>query len=251
MSLAEPLDMTVELWYIQYKSTWLPVAILILGGVIMSKKFYLFDLDGTLTDPKVGITKSVQYSLREFGIDVENADDLVHFIGPPLRESYKRYYSFNDSQAEKAVAEYRKYFSQSGIFENAIYTGIESLLKQQYEKGKTLIIATSKPTVYAIEILKHFKIYDYFSFIAGSELNGERSKKAEVIQYAIENAGISSADDAVMIGDKEHDIIGAKAHAMDSIGVLYGYGSLDELLSAKATHIAETVDDLARLVSKV
>ncbi len=213
----------------------------------MEKDFILFDLDGTLTDPKKGITKSVQFSLRSFDINIENSDDLVAFIGPPLRDSYKKFYSFSDEEAEKAVVKYREYFSEKGIFENIIYEGIEIFLKNQYELGKTLILATSKPSVYAEKILKHFKIDNYFSFVSGSELDGHRSRKDLVIRYALDSLNISSIDKAIMIGDKEHDIIGAKTLGMDSIGVLYGYGNLEELQKAGATYIVENVDALSKL----
>lgn len=217
---------------------------------LTDKQYILFDLDGTLTDPLVGITKSVQYSLRHFGINIENNRDLVNFIGPPLRESYAKYYGFDEASAELAVKKYREYFSDTGIFENEIYDGIESMLKKLRDSGKTLVLATSKPYVFAEKILEHFGIAEYFSFIAGSELNGERSRKTEVIQYAIDNVGILSVDDAVMIGDREHDIIGAKSLGMDSIGVLYGYGDLQELTDVGADYIAESVEKLDKILTE-
>lgn len=215
----------------------------------MDKDFLLFDLDGTITDPKEGITKSVQYSLRAFGINVENAEDLIPFIGPPLRDSYRKYYGFDEKEAEKAVEKYRKYFSEQGIFENNLYTGMDLLLKKQCEDGKKLIVTTSKPTVFAERILKHFQIAQYFTFVSGSELDGRRSKKAEVIRYALENLNIAAVDKAVMIGDREHDIIGAHEVGMDGIGVLYGYGDLRELTDAGAAYIVNSVGELLELLS--
>lgn len=214
----------------------------------MDKKYILFDLDGTITDPKTGITKSIQYSLRDFGINVEDLDELTPFIGPPLRDSYKKYYGFNDGNAEKAVAKYREYFSEQGIFENVLYPGIDKLLQIQQQRGKMLAVATSKPTVFAEKILKHFHIDEFFSFVAGSELDGRRSQKSEVIQYALDNLPAASADSAIMVGDREYDILGAKALGMDSIGVLYGYGSLEELEEAGATYITESVSGLSDLL---
>ena len=214
----------------------------------MNKEFIFFDLDGTLTDPKTGITKSVQYSLKAFGIDINDPDELVAFIGPPLRDSYKKYYSFSDADAEKAVEKYREYFSEKGIFENAIYDGIADLLKLQAASGKTLTVATSKPTVYAEKILKHFNIEAYFRFVAGSELDGRRSKKDLVIQYALDNLNISDKNKVIMVGDREHDILGAKTLGIDSIGVLYGYGDYDELSDAGATYIAADVNELSELL---
>jgi len=215
----------------------------------MDKTYILFDLDGTISDPKIGITKSVQYSLNAFGIHVTDTDKLTHFIGPPLRDSYKKYYRFSDAEAEIAVAKYREYFAETGIFENTLYDGMDALLNTLKNMDKQLIIATSKPTVYAEKILKYFGIDQYFSFVAGSELDGRRSKKSEVIKYALDNMGITYISQAIMIGDREHDIIGAKALDMDSIGVLYGYGDLQELTNAGATFICESVRDLSDLLA--
>jgi phosphoglycolate phosphatase len=209
----------------------------------------LFDLDGTLTDPKIGITKSVQYSLKAFGINIDNPDELIHFIGPPLRDSYKIYHSFSDDEAEKAVEKYREYFSETGIFENSIYDGIERLLQMQYAMKKTLAVATSKPTVYAEKILRHFHIDQYFSFVSGSELDGTRSQKELVIRHALDNLKAVSVQEAVMIGDREHDILGAKKLGMDSIGVLYGYGTYEELSSVAADYIVHSVDKLSALLA--
>ena len=214
----------------------------------MNKEFIFFDLDGTLTDPKTGITKSVQYSLKSFGIDINDPDELVAFIGPPLRDSYKKYYAFSDADSEKAVEKYREYFSEKGIFENAIYDGIADLLKLQAASGKTLTVATSKPTVYAEKILKHFNIEAYFRFVAGSELDGRRSKKDLVIQYALDNLNISDKNKVIMVGDREHDILGAKELGIDSIGVLYGYGDYKELSEAGAAYIAADVNELSELL---
>lgn len=217
----------------------------------MGKKYILFDLDGTITDPKTGITKSIQYSLRSFGIHIEDLDELMPFIGPPLRDSYKNFYGFDDASAEKAVAKYREYFAEQGIFENILYPGMDKLLQTQRQRGKILAVATSKPTVFAERILRHFSIDGYFSFVAGSELDGRRSKKSEVIQYALDNLQCDYADSAIMVGDREHDILGANALGMGSIGVLYGYGSLSELKEAGATYIAESVSALSDLLYSI
>lgn len=212
------------------------------------KEIILFDLDGTLTDPKEGITKSVQYSLKAFSIHIEDTDELIKFIGPPLRESYKRYYGFSDENSEKAVEKYREYFAEKGIFENGIYDGIGEMLQKLKQGGKRLAVATSKPAVYAEKILEHFGIDGYFDFVAGSELDGTRSKKSEVIRYALDNLGVSSLETALMVGDREHDILGAKEIGVEVIGVLYGYGDFDELTKAGADHIAGSVDELSMLL---
>lgn len=208
----------------------------------------LFDLDGTLTDPGLGITNSVMYALRHFGIVVTDRRELYKFIGPPLWESFERYYGFSRAEAEKAVGYYREYFKDKGIFENEVYSGIEELLQQLKAKGRTLLVATSKPEVFARQILEHFKLAAYFSYIAGSELDGTRVRKAEVIRYALERSGISETAAAVMVGDREHDILGARDAGIDAVGVLFGYGSREELEQAGACHIAETVAGLRRLL---
>jgi len=215
----------------------------------MDKEYILFDLDGTLTDPKTGITKSVQYSLRTFGIHIGNLDELIPFIGPPLRDSYRKYYAFSAEEAENAVEQYREYYSTQGIFENTIYDGVESLLETLYLSGKTLIVATSKPTVFAERIVRHFGIDRYFTFVSGSELDGQRSQKDLVIRHALDTLNITAIHEAVMIGDREHDVIGAKKAGMGSIGVLYGYGSAEELIGAGADRLVKTVDELSQLLS--
>jgi phosphoglycolate phosphatase len=214
----------------------------------LEKEFLLFDLDGTLTNPKLGITKSFQYALKAFGIVIDDLDELIPCIGPPLRDSFKNFYAFSEEEAERAVAKYREYFGSQGIFENALYNGVPALLGEQATRDKKLIVATSKPTVYAKKILEHFGIAASFAFVSGSEMDGTRSGKAEVIRYALENMGVTDRSKAIMIGDRKHDILGAKALGMDSIGVLYGYGSREELEGAGADYIAENVEALSKLL---
>lgn len=214
----------------------------------MTKQYLLFDLDGTLTDPMEGITKSVQYALRSFGIDVEDRTELCRFIGPPLKESFEKFYGFEPEKAEEAVAKYREYFTPTGIFENEVYEGIPKMLKSLKEAGKTLILATSKPTLYAERILGHFGLDGYFTFVAGSNFDGTRVKKAEVIAYALEENKISDRSAVIMVGDREHDILGAKAVGVESVGVLYGYGNAEEFAQAGADYVAETVEQLEELL---
>ena len=215
---------------------------------MIDKKYILFDLDGTIIDPKEGITKGVQFSLQAFGIQVEDRDTLTPFIGPPLWDSYKKYYGFNQEEAKLAVAKYREYFAPKGIYENVLFDGMVELFEKLKKANKQLILATSKPTVYAQRILEYHNIGDYFSFVGGCELDGRRSTKGEVIQYVFENMKITDIQNAIMIGDREHDVIGAKETHMDSIGVCYGYGSLEELTNAGATYIAKDVEELSRLL---
>ncbi|MCL1842313.1 MAG: HAD family hydrolase [Defluviitaleaceae bacterium] len=208
------------------------------------KEIILFDLDGTLTDPKVGITQSVQYALRHFDINVENPDELCKFIGPPLRVSLKEFFKFNDEDAEKAVEKYRERFLEKGIYENVMYEGIDTLLENLKNHGKTLMVATSKPTVMAKQILEYFNLDKYFTFISGAELCGKRSEKSEVIQYALNENDISDLDSCIMVGDRKYDILGAKAVGIANIGVLYGYGDKKELSEAGADFIVPSVTEL-------
>ena len=204
----------------------------------------LFDLDGTLTDPGLGITNSVMYALRKFGINVSDRSQLYPFIGPPLRDSFRVYYGFSDEQCERAVRYYREYFKKSGMYENEVYDGINELLTRLKASGRSLVVATSKPEVFALEILRHFDLYKYFDFVAGATLNDVRNQKADIIKYALETLNITEKKSAIMIGDRKHDIIGAKETGLDSIGVLYGYGTYDELKNAGATYIADTPADI-------
>lgn len=207
--------------------------------------YILFDLDGTLTDPGEGITRSVQYALDAFEIHIHDRRELERFIGPPLRDSFRVFYGLSDADAERAVAKYREYFADRGIFENAIYAGVPEMLFTLRENGATLLLATSKPTVYARRILEHFGIAGHFAHIVGSELDGTRSDKAEVIAYALVRGGKISPDQAVMVGDREHDILGARKCGLCSVGVLYGYGNERELNAAGADWLAADVPDLS------
>ncbi len=214
----------------------------------MRKKFYeaaLFDLDGTLIDSGEGITNSAAYSLRKFGIEIKDKRELYRFIGPPLHESYENFYGFSKEKVKTAVEYYREYYREKGIFENQIYEGVEDLLKTLYDAGKTLIVATSKPKLFAEQILNYLDLAKYFICIAGANMDGTMTKKAEVIQCGLTTADVSDFSKAVMIGDREHDILGAKAVGMDSVGVLYGYGDYEELKNAGADYIVEKAQDIA------
>lgn len=208
----------------------------------------LFDMDGTLMDSAEGITNSVTYALNKMGIQVEDKKELLPFIGPPLVDSFKKYYGFTEDEADQAVVYYREYFGAGGLLENQVYEGIYKLLEHLKNQGKTLIVATSKPENYTNIILDHFDLYKYFDVICGASLDASRRTKIAVIKYALEKAGITDTSNAVMIGDRNFDIFGGQEVNMDTIGVLYGYGSLEELTEAGATHIAETVEDLYKLI---
>jgi len=207
----------------------------------------LFDLDGTLTDPGLGITNSVAYALKKYGIEVPDRKILYSFIGPPLNDSFKKYYGFSDEKAMEAIWCYREYFSAEGIFENEVYEGIRELLEKIKLSGRKIVLATSKPEEFALRILDHFDLMKYFDVVAGASMDEKRNKKGDVIKYAMEKGGFT-AEGAVMIGDREHDILGAKENGIDSIGVLYGYGNRQELEKAGAVKIAKTVEDIFELL---
>lgn len=211
-------------------------------------QYILFDLDGTLTDSGDGIIKAIQYSLKYFGIEVKDLDDLRKFVGPPLRDSYKKFYSFDDEKAEIGIEKFREYYINKGIYENKVYDGIEDTLKTLKENGKTLIIATSKPEVHAKIVLEHFNLTKYFDFIGGADLEETRVKKGDVIKYALEEAKITDLSKAIMIGDREYDIIGARDNNIKSIGVLYGYGDVVEFTQARASYVVKTPKDLLEIL---
>ncbi|MBQ2326066.1 MAG: HAD family hydrolase [Clostridia bacterium] len=209
----------------------------------MDPKYILFDLDGTLTDPKEGITKSVAYALAQYGI-IEDPDNLTRFIGPPLHIAMHNWYGFDEEKAFEAVGHYRVYFSQKGIFENAVFDGVPEMLEKLKAKGKIISLCTSKPEIYARQILEHFDLMKYFDHVCGATMDGKRSLKTDVVTYAVETCGITDKSEAVMVGDRHHDIEGGKANGLPTVGVLFGYGSREELAEAGADVIAETIPEL-------
>lgn len=210
-------------------------------------KTVLFDLDGTLTNPGVGITNSVAYALRKYGIEVEDKKALYSFIGPPLCDSFMKYYGFSKEKGMEAVMVYREYFATKGLFENEVYEGVRELLEKIKASGRKTVLATSKPEEFSVKILEHFDLLKYFDVVAGASMDEKRNKKGDVIRYAMKKGGFSS-EGAIMIGDREHDVFGAKENGMDCIGVLYGYGSRRELEKAGAIKIAEAVSDIFLLL---
>lgn len=204
--------------------------------------YVFFDLDGTLTDPAIGITNAVMYALRRYGIAVPDRRELYCFIGPPLTDSFEEYYHFSKEQAVEVVEVYREYFSTIGLFENTVYNGIPALLAALVAAGKRPVLATSKPLVFAERILEHFDLRKYFFYTAGSELNGDRVEKEDVIRYALQQCAVTAADDVIMVGDRRYDVQGAAACGIPAIGVTYGYGTAEELQDA--VHIVDTVSDL-------
>lgn len=208
----------------------------------------LFDLDGTLTDPAIGITNSVMYALKRFNIEVKDRTELYPFIGPPLKESFMKCYALSESDAERAVEYYREYFKDTGIFENTVIAGVEDMLSELKKAGKRIILATSKPIVFADRILEHFGLNKYFEFTVGSNLDGTLTDKAEVIDLALKKAGECDRSKIVMVGDRKHDIIGAVKNKVTPVGVLFGYGSREELEMAGAEFIVSSAAELKELL---
>ncbi|ALQ67832.1 HAD family hydrolase [Bacillus thuringiensis] len=205
---------------------------------------FLFDLDGTLTDPKEGIINSVLYALKKVGIEELHVSELDSFIGPSIQQSFIERYNMSEGEVERAVFYFREYLKQRGLFENNVYEGIPDLLQQLKNSANRLFVATSKPTVFAKQVLEHFQLTDYFEDIVGSNLDGTRIKKEEIIAHILQTNEELNKEEIVMIGDRKHDIIGANRNEIASIGVLYGYGSETELTEVGATHIANDVKEL-------
>ncbi|MCR4580234.1 MAG: HAD family hydrolase [Treponema sp.] len=206
--------------------------------------YLFFDLDGTLTDPALGITNSYKYALNYFGIEIPSYEKLCSFIGPPLVETFKNQFGFSDEKVIEGVKKYREYFAQKGLLENAVYPGIPELLQGLKEAGKKLVVATSKPEEYSVRIIEHFGLSKYFENVCGSNMDETRSKKDEVIAYALERNHISDKSKILMIGDRKHDILGAKKVGLKSCGVLFGYGSREEHEEAGADFNAENLEEL-------
>ena len=239
-----------------------------IGKVNIMLKKILFDLDGTLTNPKTGITKSVQYALAHFGIE-EEADNLTQFIGPPLIDSFMNFYGFSLEQAREGVTAYREYFAPKGIFENDVYPGVPEMLAALKENGAILAVASSKPELFVEQILEHFDLAKYFDVVVGSLLNETRTSKEEVLEEALRQLGVMSTDNLrqvgytkkdndivatmedddkkatiAMVGDRKFDIIGAKAHGLTAVGVSFGFAEPGELEAEEPDFIAETVEQL-------
>lgn len=210
----------------------------------MEHSYLLFDLDGTLTDPAEGITHSVCYALKKFGIESEPEKEL-RFIGPPLHMSFQMFYGMSEEDSFRAVEYYREYYRPTGIFENRLYEGIPEALDRLKRKGYELAVASSKPEVFVNQILEHFGIADRFEAVVGSELDGRRTDKAEVIREALARLE-AVPEDCCMIGDRLHDIEGAHKVGMLAAGVTWGYGSEDELKAAKADVVLRSLEQLVR-----
>ena len=217
----------------------------------MNKKDVLFDLDGTLTDSREGIVNSIEYMLGHYQITVKNRDELQPWLGPPLKESLMKYCGFAEGKALEGVNVYREYFDRQGIFENQVYPGIEDMLKELKGQGYHLLVATSKPETAAVRVLEHFGLAGYFDYIGGATLDDSRVKKGDVIRYVLAACKEAKREQAVMVGDREHDVQGAKENGLEVIGVLYGYGSREELAEAGSDYLVESPKDLGKLLGKM
>ena len=216
--------------------------------VIIMYDLILFDLDGTLTNPEEGITKSVQYALNAYGIEENSSEMLRRFIGPPLVDGFMEFYGMTRENALGAVEKYRERFSKIGIYENELIDGVVPMLKRLKKEGKRLALATSKPTPFSKEIIKHFGIDGYFDIVSCSELDGTRNDKAEVIAEALRLAG--DYNNPVMVGDRMHDVIGAKKNKIPCIGVSFGFAAEGELSENGAVCIADTPSELTEMLLK-
>ncbi len=208
----------------------------------------LFDLDGTITDSQRGITRSVQYALQQLGIPAPDPAAFRPFIGPPLFDSFRKLPGFDDARAIQAIHLYREYYTATGIFENELYPGIPELLSRLHGDGRTLALATTKPTVYAERILAHFNLTDCFAHVTGSNMDGSRVDKDELVRDVLAAFPHISPNRAVMIGDREYDILGARANGILSVAVTWGYGPCTELRTARPDYLVRSVRELEALV---
>lgn len=216
--------------------------------------YLLFDLDGTLTDPAEGITKSVQYALEAKGIAAPDLKKLERFIGPPLRESFMEFYGLTAEEAEESVAKYRERYAPVGVLENEIYPGIAEMLKNCRENGKKLAVASSKPQIFVEKVLRHFDIMQYFDIVMGCEMDGTRGKKEEVVEEVLRLLQLTDCsreelkETAVMIGDRKFDVEGGRLFGLSTIGVRFGYAEEGELEAAGADYVVDTVAQLGDLL---
>ncbi len=216
-----------------------------------SEAEYVFlDLDGTLSDPSLGITSGVIFTLERFGIIESDREKLKAFIGPPLYGSFMKYYGFSKEEAYKAVAIFQEYYAPHGQYENTPYPGIREMLARWKNEGRKLILATSKPEIFAVAILERFGMADSFTFIAGGNEEETRVHKDEIISYAKEQLGLGDDIKAVMVGDTEYDVRGAARHGIPTIGVVYGFGGADALKEAGARWVAESIEELDALMRR-
>ena len=211
-------------------------------------KAILFDLDGTITDSGSGIINSVKYALKKAGRKIPPEDELRKFIGPPLQEQFMKCCGIEEKEAAEMVALYREYYQEEGIFDNRVYDGVMEMLKTLKEAGLKIVMATSQPEKFAKMIAEHFGFAKYFDLIGGACMDGARTKKQEVIQYVLEQCKEQDREKIRMVGDRCYDMEGANREGIRAIGVLYGYGSKEELEEAGADGLAETPEEVVRMI---
>lgn len=215
-------------------------------------KYVFFDLDGTITEPEEGIINGVLFALSKFGITVEDRTTLYPYIGPPLRDSFRDYHGLSEEDTEQAILYYREYYSTKGIYQNDIMPGMEQAFQTLRQHGCHLYVATSKPELYAKQILQHLKLDGYFDIIAGSTFDKARDTKAAVIEYLITGIAADqvkpSADEIIMVGDRKFDVIGARAFGIDTIGVLFGYGSKEEFEACDCRYVAADAEEMVQMI---
>lgn len=215
-------------------------------------RYVFFDLDGTITEPAEGIYGGILYALERFGITVTDRDSLAPYIGPPLRDSFQEFQGFSAEQAERAVRYYREYYSTKGILQNEVMPGMRTALIRLEQAGCKLYVATSKPQLFARQILEYLDLSSYFQVIAGSSMDGSRDNKVAVLQYLLEQIGVERDSDAirdiVMVGDRKFDVLGAQEFGIDQIGVLFGYGSREEFEACNTRFVVETAEEMTDII---
>ncbi len=211
------------------------------------KKYLFFDLDGTVINSEDGIFNAVEYAIRKMGFKPQKRSELLHYIGPPLARTFSSDYNLDAETAMQTVNAYREYYSVKGIFECRLYDGVKEMLEKLHE-SHTLVLATCKPTVMATRILEHFALSDLFTLISGPELDGTRGEKDEVVAYAMEKLAIKNPSDVLMIGDRRDDVCGAKKCGIESAGVLWGFGTREELTTAGADYLLATPQDAVQKI---
>lgn len=207
-----------------------------------------FDLDGTLSDPSHGLVASFVYAFKKMGVDYGDPQSLKRFIGPPIYEAWQEEFGFTPEESSRALLIFREYYQVYGWWDNVIYDGVPEMLQKLKESGKTIVLATSKPEIFAKKILNRANLAQFFDFIGGAATDKTRDKKHEVLEYSLASVGVADKSQAILVGDRIYDAEGARACGIDSLGVLYGHGSKEEIFSANFTLTAQTVSDINKIL---
>jgi phosphoglycolate phosphatase len=215
---------------------------------LLSYDYLFFDLDGTIKDSSTGIINSVKYAVEKLNLTMPSDEELLSFIGPPLLESFQVVFGLSEEEAQTAITVYREYFSAKGLYENEVYPGIDQLFKDLTSRDKKIFLATSKPEVFAIQILEHFDLAKYFSGMYGASMDSSRSSKVDVLKYAIAESGITDKSKAIMIGDRLHDMVGGTQNGIATLGVTYGFGDEEELNKSRAMYITHSASEILKYI---